>query len=143
MQFVFQWLLPYFSGEILVTEIPYSSILLPEYYNSHCQSCYHRVLSPIPCWCCARVSLSVWISHILSKPLPMHTGPDWIHFVQKLFLWPKNSFILRNYQKWRKSGFSIFRFPVFPVFRNVFPVFRFLFPGFPVSVWAQIFIFQW
>ena len=44
------------SGELLVTEIPYSSILLPEYYNSHCQSCFHRILAPIPCWCCARVS---------------------------------------------------------------------------------------
>ena len=43
-------------GELLITEIPYSSILLPEYYNTHCQSCFHRVLSPIPCWCCARVS---------------------------------------------------------------------------------------
>jgi len=42
-------------GELLVTEIPYSSILLPEYYNSHCQSCFHRILAPIPCWCCARV----------------------------------------------------------------------------------------
>ena len=47
---------PFFPGELLISEIPYSSILLPEYYNTHCQSCYHRVLAPIPCWCCARVS---------------------------------------------------------------------------------------
>ena len=34
----------------------HSSILLPEYYNSHCQTCYHRTVAPIPCWCCAKVT---------------------------------------------------------------------------------------
>lgn len=43
------------AGEIVVTETPYSSILLPDYYNSHCQTCYHRTVAPIPCWCCAKV----------------------------------------------------------------------------------------
>ena len=43
------------AGEIVVTETPYSSILLPEYYNSHCQTCYYRMIAPIPCWCCAKV----------------------------------------------------------------------------------------
>jgi len=42
-------------GEILIVETPYSSIVLPEYYNSHCQSCYMRVKAPIPCWFCAKV----------------------------------------------------------------------------------------
>jgi len=42
-------------GEIIIVETPYSSILLPEYYQSHCQSCYMRVKAPIPCWFCAKV----------------------------------------------------------------------------------------
>lgn len=39
----------------MVVETPYSSILLPEFYNSHCQSCYYRVRAPIPCWFCSKV----------------------------------------------------------------------------------------
>ena len=45
-------------GEIIIVETPYSSILLPEYYQSHCQSCYMRVKAPIPCWFCAKVGTS-------------------------------------------------------------------------------------
>jgi hypothetical protein len=48
----------FFIGELIVQETPYSSILLPEYYGTHCQSCFHRILAPIPCWCCARVSMA-------------------------------------------------------------------------------------
>ena len=44
-----------YPGEILISESPYSSILLPEYFDTHCQTCYHRVMAPIPCWCCAKV----------------------------------------------------------------------------------------
>lgn len=42
-------------GEVLLIEKPYSSILLPEYYSTHCQSCFQRVSAPMPCWCCSRV----------------------------------------------------------------------------------------
>ena len=42
-------------GEVLLIEKPYSSILLPEYYSSHCQTCFQRVLAPMPCWCCSKV----------------------------------------------------------------------------------------
>jgi len=42
-------------GEILLVEKPYSSILLPEYYSTHCQTCFQRVLAPMPCWCCSKV----------------------------------------------------------------------------------------
>ena len=42
-------------GEIVIVETPYSSIVLPEYYGTHCQSCYARVKAPIPCWFCAKV----------------------------------------------------------------------------------------
>ena len=42
-------------GEMLLVEKPYSSILLPEYYSSHCQTCYQRVLAAMPCWCCSKV----------------------------------------------------------------------------------------
>ena len=45
----------FFTGEILIIETPYSSILLPEYYGTHCQSCFHRILAPIPCWFCYKV----------------------------------------------------------------------------------------
>ena len=44
-----------FSGEILIIETPYSAILLPEYYATHCQSCFIRILAPIPCWFCCKV----------------------------------------------------------------------------------------
>ncbi len=43
------------SGEVLIVENPYSSILLPEFYGTHCGTCYCRVVAPIPCWCCAKV----------------------------------------------------------------------------------------
>ena len=42
-------------GEILIIETPYSAILLPEYYATHCQSCFIRILAPIPCWFCCKV----------------------------------------------------------------------------------------
>jgi len=42
-------------GEILMVEKPYSCILLPEYYNSHCQTCYQKLNAPMPCWCCSKV----------------------------------------------------------------------------------------
>ena len=86
-----------------------------------------------------------------SKIFLVHTaGPDWIHFVQKLFLWPRRLIYIEKIPSHVKfpffsfpvSGFPVF--PVFPVFRNpVFPVFSFLFPGFPVSKLLQTFIFQW
>eukprot|EP00096_Caligus_rogercresseyi_P012609 TRINITY_DN5339_c0_g1_i1.p1 TRINITY_DN5339_c0_g1~~TRINITY_DN5339_c0_g1_i1.p1 ORF type:complete len:721 (-),score=210.74 TRINITY_DN5339_c0_g1_i1:943-3105(-) len=43
------------AGELLITETPYSAVLLPEYYNTHCQSCFQRIWAPIPCWCCSKV----------------------------------------------------------------------------------------
>ena len=42
-------------GEMLLVEKPYSSVLLPEFYSSHCQTCYQRVLAAMPCWCCSKV----------------------------------------------------------------------------------------
>ncbi|CAB4067992.1 unnamed protein product [Lepeophtheirus salmonis] len=42
-------------GEILISETPYSAILLPDYFNTHCQSCFQRVFATIPCWCCSKV----------------------------------------------------------------------------------------
>jgi len=41
-------------GEVLLVEKPYSSILLPEYYSSHCQTCAQRIAAPMPCWCCSK-----------------------------------------------------------------------------------------
>jgi len=50
-------LLPIFLlGEVIATETPYASILLTEFYSTHCQFCYRRAIAPIPCCCCARVS---------------------------------------------------------------------------------------
>ena len=67
-------------GEIVIVETPYSSILLPEYYNTHCQTCYHRVIAPIPCWCCAKVRKSFHKSGqsnsmYLKIPNPLFPGP--------------------------------------------------------------------
>ena len=59
-------------GEIIIVETPYSSILLPEYYQSHCQSCYMRVKAPIPCWFCAKVG----------------TTRSWV-YLEKFFRWHK------------------------------------------------------
>jgi len=42
-------------GELLLLEKPYSSILLPEFYPTHCQTCYQRVAAPMPCWSCSKV----------------------------------------------------------------------------------------
>ncbi len=44
-----------FSGEMIITETPYTSVLLPEYFSTHCQLCYSRTIAPIPCFYCARV----------------------------------------------------------------------------------------
>jgi len=65
-----------------------------------------------------------------------------ISLTQKLIYIEKISKIMKiRFFDFPVSGFRV---SGFPVFRNpVYSVFQFLFPGFPVSVWSQIFIFQW
>lgn len=40
-------------GEILIVENPYASILMPEFYATHCYHCFTRCLSLVPCEHCA------------------------------------------------------------------------------------------
>ena len=53
-------------GSILFSELPYSSVLLPEHYSTHCHHCYERLIAPIPClkctqprYCSDSVSISI------------------------------------------------------------------------------------
>merc|ERR1719278_206461 len=41
-------------GSILFSELPYSSVLLPEHYSTHCHHCYERLIAPIPCLRCTQ-----------------------------------------------------------------------------------------
>nr|XP_018907929.1 PREDICTED: SET and MYND domain-containing protein 4 [Bemisia tabaci] len=42
-------------GDVLVVEEPYSSILLPDQYSSHCFECYKRNEALVPCLSCSLV----------------------------------------------------------------------------------------
>lgn len=48
-----------FPGESIIIETPYTSVLLSDYFSTHCQFCFARPKAPIPCCCCARVILIV------------------------------------------------------------------------------------
>merc|ERR1719259_161960 len=41
-------------GDILFSEVPYSSVLLPEHYSTHCHHCYRAYTAPIPCLRCTQ-----------------------------------------------------------------------------------------
>lgn len=36
------------AGDVLIVEKPYASVLLPEYYHSHCYHCLKLLVAPIP-----------------------------------------------------------------------------------------------
>ncbi len=55
-------------GEVIITETPYASILLTDYYSSHCQFCYRRAIAPIPCCCCARVTPHTDFLSLFDRP---------------------------------------------------------------------------
>ena len=42
-------------GDVLVVEKPYTSVLYPEFYATHCYNCQCRVLAPVPCTQCSSV----------------------------------------------------------------------------------------
>jgi len=41
-------------GDVLFSEMPYASILLPEHYSSHCHHCHITLSAPIPCTKCTQ-----------------------------------------------------------------------------------------
>merc|ERR1719412_51768 len=41
-------------GSVLFSELPYSSVLLPEHYSTHCHHCYTTLIAPIPCLRCTQ-----------------------------------------------------------------------------------------
>ena len=42
------------EGEILFQETPFSCVLLPPYYSSHCHDCLAPLLAPVPCIVCTQ-----------------------------------------------------------------------------------------
>jgi hypothetical protein len=41
-------------GDVLYSEQPYSSVLLPEHYATHCHHCYKALLIAVPCLKCTQ-----------------------------------------------------------------------------------------
>ena len=41
-------------GEVLFSESPYSCVLLPPHYSTHCNQCLVQLLAPIPCRYCTQ-----------------------------------------------------------------------------------------
>jgi len=41
-------------GDVLFSEVPYSSVLLPEHYSTHCHHCYKAYTAPVPCLRCTQ-----------------------------------------------------------------------------------------
>lgn len=57
-------------GEILFSEEPFSSVLLPEHYSTHCHQCYARLAAPLPCkkctqprYCSVECCEVAWLAH--------------------------------------------------------------------------------
>ena len=42
------------EGEILFQETPFSCVLLPPFYSSHCHDCLAPLLAPVPCSVCTQ-----------------------------------------------------------------------------------------
>ncbi|XP_071790711.1 SET and MYND domain-containing protein 4-like isoform X1 [Asterias amurensis] len=46
---------PVSAGELLIKEVPYAVLLLPEYHSTHCHQCCRKTINPIPCPDCIYV----------------------------------------------------------------------------------------
>ena len=46
---------PIRTGDVLIVEKPYASVLFSDYYGSHCYRCMARVVAPVPCAQCSTV----------------------------------------------------------------------------------------
>ena len=42
------------EGEVLFQEKPYSCVLLPPFYSSHCHHCLAQIMAPVPCLVCTQ-----------------------------------------------------------------------------------------
>ena len=47
-------LVPTVCLDLLSSEEPFSSVLLPEHYSTHCHQCYARLSAPLPCKKCTQ-----------------------------------------------------------------------------------------
>jgi hypothetical protein len=45
------------SGDVLVVERPYASVMDPDFWESHCLNCYKRVKLIVPCPNCCSVCI--------------------------------------------------------------------------------------
>jgi len=57
-------------GEVLFSESPYSCVLLPPHYSTHCNQCLVKLVAPIPCkyctqtrYCCGACRDTAWSDH--------------------------------------------------------------------------------
>jgi len=58
------------EGEVIFSEEPYSSVLLPDQYSTHCHHCYRRIEAPLPCkkctqprYCSSECVEDSWVYH--------------------------------------------------------------------------------
>ena len=58
------------AGEVVFQETPYSCVLLPPYYSSHCHHCLGRLVAPVACTACTQTRYcarecreAAWPSH--------------------------------------------------------------------------------
>ena len=57
-----------FTGDVIAVEKPFASVLLPEYFTTHCYNCLQRCEALLPCCFCSNVSMLVLIICVLKIP---------------------------------------------------------------------------
>ena len=64
-----------FSGEVLIVEEPYATVLYPQFYASHCMQCFTRIIEdPQSCSGCQEVILLTLCSFVSIKSIVEGTG---------------------------------------------------------------------
>ena len=83
VQFHFEFPIILFSlseakiGDVLFSENPYSSVLLPEHYASHCHHCYKSLLVAVPCLKCTQPRYCSETCRIRSWYLNLYKSSCW------------------------------------------------------------------
>ena len=64
-----------FSGDVLIVEKPYATVLYPHYYSSHCMQCFTRITdqSRQSCTSCQEVILLTLFSFPFQPDTKTHT----------------------------------------------------------------------
>ena len=55
IKLILQAEVPVSAGELLIKEVPYAVLLLPEYHSTHCHQCCRKTVNPVP-WVTVLVS---------------------------------------------------------------------------------------